>query len=104
MTMSEETEDLGQGLVMRTVRDEYDAERYVGLSAAVNGEQEGIMCARLIHHHPGTSYRDYVFVEDMQRDGAVVSTTCLIPWHLNYAGIVLAAAMLEMVVTHPDYR
>ena len=102
--MPEETEDLGQGLVMRAVRDERDAERYVSLSSAINGEHEGVMCARLIHDHPETSYRDYVLVEDTQRDGAIVSTTCLIPWHLNFASIVLEAAMLEMVVTHPDYR
>ena len=34
----------------------------------------------------------------------IVSTTCLIPWNLCFAGLDLRAAQLEMVLTHPDYR
>ena len=34
----------------------------------------------------------------------MASTTCLIPWLCRYEDIPLKVAMLEMVVTHPQYR
>ena len=97
------TERIGEHLLLRTVRDAQDAERFVALSAQINGAAEGSMCARLIQHHPGTTFADYMLVED-ERTGEVASTTCLIPWRLQYENVTLDAAMLEMVVTHPDYR
>src|SRR5512132_3866672 len=102
MTHTQE-ESLADGLTMRAVRDDHDAERYIALSAAINGEYEGVMCSRLLRQHPTTNRDDFVLVEDTNR-GEVVSTTCLIPWQLNAGGVTLQAAMLEMVVTHPDYR
>ena len=101
--MSDGVERIAENLVLRTVRDTRDAERFVALSARINGEAEGVMCARLIHHHPATTWDDYLLVED-ERTGEVVSTTCLIPWQLQYENVTLDVAMLEMVVTHPDYR
>lgn len=97
------TERIGEQLVLRTVRDAQDAERFVALSAQINGAGEGSMCTRLIQHHPRTTFADYMLVED-ERTGEVASTTCLIPWRLQYENVTLDAAMLEMVVTHPDYR
>jgi hypothetical protein len=44
-----------------------------------------------------------MIIED-QQSGDVVSTTCLIPWRVRFEGVDLRVAMLEMVVTHPDYR
>ncbi len=96
-------ERISEHLVLRTVRDAQDAERFVALSAQINGAGEGSMCARLIQQHPGTTFNDYMLVED-ERTGEVASTTCLIPWRLQYENVTLDAAMLEMVVTHPDYR
>lgn len=92
---------LGDGLIMRPVRDERDVERYIALNEAVT--REGAICDRLLHHHPRTSYADYSLVED-QRTGEVVSTTCLIPWRCRYEDVMLETAMLEMVVTRPEYR
>jgi predicted N-acetyltransferase YhbS len=97
------TERIGEHLLLRTVRDAQDAERFVALSAQINGAAEGSMCGRLIQHHPGTTFADYMLVED-ERTGEVASTTCLIPWRLQYENVTLDAAMLEMVVTHPGYR
>jgi predicted N-acetyltransferase YhbS len=94
---------LGQDLVLRSVHDAQDAQRYVALSEQINGAAEGQMCERLIQHHPRTIYADYVMVED-EHTGAIASTTCLIPWQLQFDGVTLDAAMLEMVVTHPAYR
>jgi predicted N-acetyltransferase YhbS len=101
--MEHAAQNPGSDLAMRAVRDERDAVRYIALSATINGEQEGVMCARLVRHHPATTGDDFVFVED-RATRAIVSTTCLIPWQMSLAGVTLDAAMLEMVVTHPAYR
>ena len=95
--------DLGNGLIMRPVRDLRDAQRYSALSASINGQLEDEMCTQLLQHHPCTTYDDYVLVEDTNAD-RLASTTCLIPWQMSLCGIPLRAAMLELVVTHPDYR
>ena len=99
--MAELHEDLGNGMVMRGLRDEADARAFVALSDAVT--REGPICDRLVRHRPGGGRQDFFVVEDT-RTGRVASTTCLLPWHLDFCGIPLGAAMLEMVVTHPDYR
>lgn len=88
---------------MHGVRDQADAEAFAEFNGAVNGADQAATCRALIHHHPGAAWDDFVMVED-ERTGQVVSTICLIPWRLALAGIPLTAAMLEMVVTHPDYR
>jgi len=96
-------QDLGDGLILRGVRDERDVERYIAFNRDVNGEPEGAAATRLLRYHPYTRREDFVLVED-ERTGHVVSTTCLIPWSCRYEGIPLRVAMLEMVVTHPNYR
>ncbi|MCJ7551357.1 MAG: GNAT family N-acetyltransferase [Anaerolineae bacterium] len=92
---------VADGLILHSVRNEADVARFVALSAAVT--DEGVICDRLLHHHPETDYDDYFLVVD-ENTGEAVSTTCLIPWVCNYEGVTLRTAMLEMVVTHPDYR
>lgn len=92
-----------KGLVLRCVRDERDVERYIAFNRDVNGEAEGAAATRLLRDNPQTRREDFVFVED-ESTGEVVATTCLIPWVCRYEGIPLQVAMLEMVVTHPQYR
>lgn len=96
-------EQLGDGLVLRSVRDEHDIRRYVAMTAAVNGGEEAATGERLLRHHPGMSGADFFFVEDTRTD-EIVSTTCLIPWRYHLQGIEIRAAMLEMVGTRPAYR
>lgn len=93
--------DLGEGLTLRSVRDEADVARYIALNAAVT--DEGMIAERLLHHHPETTYEDYLLVVDEQT-GEAVSTTCLFPWRCAYEEVTLKVAMLEMVVTHAAYR
>src|SRR5262245_4954260 len=93
--------DLGDGLKLRPVRDEEDAKRYIDLNAAVTNE--GMIAERLLYHHPETSYQDYLIVVD-EHTGQAASTTCLLPWRCTYEDVSLDVAMLEMVVTHADYR
>jgi hypothetical protein len=94
---------LGDGLVLRAVRDEGDGERFAAFHTACNNPHEGATCACLLRHHPETTRQDYWLVEDT-RTGQIASTTCLIPWRCRYAGLELRVAMLEMVLTHPAYR
>jgi predicted N-acetyltransferase YhbS len=93
--------DLGSGLILRSLRHEGDAARFIALNAAVT--DEGRIAERLLFHHPETSYDDYFLVVDEQT-GQAVSTTCLLPWRCAYEDVTLNVAMLEMVVTHPGYR
>ena len=99
--MAELHEDLGNGMVMRGLRDEADARAFVALNDEVT--REGPICDRLVHHRPGGGRQDFFVVEDT-RTGRVASTTCLLPWQLDFCGIPLRMAMLEMVVTRPAYR
>jgi predicted N-acetyltransferase YhbS len=94
---------LDDTLVMHGVRDAEDAARFATFNATVNGADQGATCAALLHHHPTVNWDDFLLVED-ETTGAVVSTTCAIPWRVALEGVTLDAAMLEMVVTHPDYR
>lgn len=99
--MKDHEKIVGDGLILRSVRGEADVARFIALNAAVT--DEGAIADRLLRHHPTTSHADYLLVED-ERTGEAVSTTCLIPWQCHFDGVVLQTAMLEMVVTHPDYR
>lgn len=92
---------LENGFVLRHLRNEEDAAQFIGLSQEVTGE--GPICDRLIHQRPASKLGDYCVVEDPASD-RIVSTTCLLPWKISLDGVALEAAMLEMVVTHPDYR
>ena len=94
---------LDQHLLLRSVRDERDVERFAAFNTAINDAQQGQTCAQLLRHHPAIRFDDFLLVED-EKTGAVVSTTCLIPWRCRWGDVELDVAMLEMVVTHPDYR
>lgn len=90
-------------LILHSLRDENDRERYATFNAVCNNPFEGATCACLLHHHPDTTLDDYWMVEDSST-GEVVSTTCLLPWECCFEGVDLRVAQLEMVLTHPAYR
>ncbi len=96
-------EILGEGLVLRTVRDERDAEAYASFIGTVTQPVATPTCALMLRHHPHMTYDDYLLVED-ERTHEVVSTTCLIPRQCRYEDIVLDVAQLEAVGTHRAYR
>jgi len=96
-------ENLEDKLILRSLRDDADRERFAAFNAACNNPYEGATCASLLHHHPQTTLDDYWLVEDAST-GKVVSTTCLLPWVCRFDGIELRLAQLEMVLTHPAYR
>ncbi len=99
--------DLGDGLLLRSVQSQTDADRYVAFNTEIVSEVQGLTCAALLAHHPTMRWDDFFFIEDIAT-GVMVSCICLIPWRCmlgsGKAQIELQVAMLEMVVTHPDYR
>lgn len=94
---------LGEGLVLRSVQSQEDADRYAAFNSEYVSAIQGLTCANLLAHHPTMRWDDFFFVED-EGTGAMVSCICLIPWQARLGGVDLRVAMLEMVVTHPDYR
>ena len=94
---------LGDNLILRSIRDDADRERFVAFNGACNNPLEGATCACLLYHHPTATADDFWIVEDT-RTGDVVSSTCLIPWTCRFAGLDLRVAQLEMVLTHHAYR
>lgn len=96
-------ERLTDHLLLRTVRDERDIDRFAAFNSMVNDATQGQTCANLLRHHPAITPDHFLFVEDEQNN-TIVSTVCLIPWSCRYEEITLQAAMLEMVATHPAYR
>jgi predicted N-acetyltransferase YhbS len=95
--------ELGDNLVLRSVQSQADADRFAAFNTQIVDAVQGLTCAKLLAHHPTMRWDDFFFVED-ERTGEMVSCICLIPWHSRFGGIDLRVAMLEMVVTHPDYR
>ncbi len=95
--------ELGNGLVLRSVRNAEDAGKFAAFNGEFNNAREGATCACVLSHHPFTSFSDYRIVEDT-RSGQIVSTTCTFPWEVQFENLRLQAAMLEMVLTHPAYR
>ena len=96
-------QDLGNGFILRTVRDERDIERYSAFHFHLFHNAECVTIDRLLRHHPEVSYDDFFLVEDTAT-GRIASTTCLVPWHCRYEEAELRLAQLEVVATHPDYR
>jgi hypothetical protein len=94
---------LENNLVLRTIRDETDIQKYVAFNSIYNNKNEGLNTELLIRHFPGAGYEDYQLVEDEQT-GEIVATTCLIPWKFEFEGIPMRAAQLEQVLSHPNYR
>jgi GNAT superfamily N-acetyltransferase len=96
--------DLGDGLTLRVVQTEADADKVV----AINGEVHDQEVRDIVRHwfdkgHP-TSLREYWFyVDDLARDQAA-ATLCLIPMTWHYGGYPLPVAELGFVATRPAYR
>jgi hypothetical protein len=96
-------QQLENGLILRSPRDDRDIDRCAAFVSATVREISGITTERILRHFPTMKLDDFLFVED-ERSGEVVSTTCLIPWECRFDQVVLNVAMLEVVATHPAYR
>ena len=94
---------IGDDLTLRSLRDESDKDQFATFNTIYNNPHEGATCACLLHHHPDMTPDDFWVIES-ESTHEIISTTCLIPWNLRFAGLDLRAAQLEMVLTHPEYR
>jgi hypothetical protein len=96
-------EILEGGLLLQTVESERDVQAFALFNAACNNPDEGAVCDCLLRHFPGIRH-DCCWMIEEEQTGAIVATSCLIPWELNFGGVVLRVAMLEMVLSHPRFR
>ncbi len=96
--------DLGDGLTLRVVRSDADADKVVAINAEVHDQEaQDIVRHWFKEGHP-TSLREYWFyVDDPARDQAA-ATLCLIPMTWHYGGHPLPVAELGFVATRPAYR
>jgi len=101
--LASRAENLGDGLMLRTVRDEDDVERCIAFHTANISASEGAITERLLRFHPEMTWEDFQIVEDTASH-EIASTTCLIPWSCRFENVTLRVAMLEMVVTGLSYR
>ena len=91
------------GLVLETVTDERSARDFAVFNAAFNGLREGLTSDCLVHHFPDIC-RDQFFMLRDATTSEVVMSICLVPWSLSFESVHLKAVMVEMVLTHPQYR
>lgn len=95
-------EPIADGLVMRTAACEQDVERVAEFNGLIHGPGVVGMARNLFLHHPATSGRDLIWVED--EAGRVISSLCVIPWTWCYEGVDIRAGEMGIVGTLPEYR
>ncbi|KPL16250.1 MAG: hypothetical protein AMJ93_15955 [Anaerolineae bacterium SM23_84] len=97
--------DLGDGLLLKAVRNVQDAQRLAAFNAFVHQDTAvGVWTHwRLGGRHPAVTFPDSLFVEDTNK-GEIVSTLGLMTQTWTYDGIPLPVGQVELVGTHPDYR
>jgi hypothetical protein len=96
-------ERIGADLLLRSVRDEKDIERFVSVLTRNLNIVEGMTANCLLRFHPERRLDEFQIVENTST-GEVVSTSCMFPWRLRFAGVELNVVQLEMIFTHPRYR
>ncbi len=94
---------LGNGLLLKSLSDEQDAERLAVFNGIIHGEIVAATTRALIFYHPSTRPPHWLFVED-EVSRQIVSSICLIPWTWRYEDVTLKAGEMGIVGTLPDYR
>jgi predicted N-acetyltransferase YhbS len=95
---------LGDGLVLRIVESDADAEKVIAINAETHGAEVGdILSHWFFEGHPTMSRGDWLFVDDERSDQAV-ATLSLMPTTWRYGGQLLPVAELGFVATRPGYR
>jgi hypothetical protein len=101
--MAIEETRISDSLVLRSVRDEKDMSGFSALLAKQLNIIEGLTSNGLLRFHPLTQKSEFQVVEDTST-GQIVSTSCLVPWNMSFAGVPLRCSMLEMFYTLPAHR
>jgi predicted N-acetyltransferase YhbS len=97
------TRDLGNGLMLKSIGTRAEVERLAAFNVIIHGSGLDTMTSHLITHHPKTHPDEWLYIEDTTT-GEIVSSLCLIPWRLNYAGAALKAGEMGIVGTQESYR
>jgi hypothetical protein len=95
--------DLGDSLVLRTAASKEEVERVAQFDGLIHGAGVTAMTLDIYLRHPHTRWPDLIYVEDT-RTQQVVSSLCLIPWTLNYEGVMLSSGEMGIVGTLEPYR
>jgi hypothetical protein len=94
---------LPDNLVLHPVRDEKDICGFTSFMTSQLNVVEGITSNCLLRFHPLTNKGEFLIVRDTA-ENLIVSTSCLIPWSIRFAGVSLKCAQVEMILTHEYYR
>jgi hypothetical protein len=90
------------GLSLCTAGSAADVQRVAEFNGVIHGPGVVGMTTNLFLHHPHTSGRDLIWVEN--ETGQVVSSLCLIPWEWHCEDAVIPAGELGIVGTAEAYR
>ena len=96
-------EDLGGGFILRRIGSADDVRRCAEFNSRYNNKMEGATYECLHMFHPGLRWDESLYIENA-RSGEIAATVCLIPWEMDFDGVRLKTAQLEMVLAHPEYR
>jgi GNAT superfamily N-acetyltransferase len=97
-------QELGDGLVLRAVESDADADRVIAINSAIHGTGvEPVLRRWLLDGHPALFREGWLFVEDVS-SGEVVSTLSLMPVRWRYGDQTLPVAEMGFVATRPAYR
>jgi predicted N-acetyltransferase YhbS len=95
---------LGDGLVLRVVESDGDAEKVIAINAETHGAEVGAILRHwFFEGHPTLARGDWLFVDDERSDQAA-ATLSLMPMTWRYGGQPLSVAELGFVATRPGYR
>jgi predicted N-acetyltransferase YhbS len=92
---------LNNGLTLKSVTDENDAERLIEFNGQIFGAHEAAMTRSLIYHHPASRPDYWLYIED---GGQILSSLVLIPWEWRYDDVTLKSGEMGIVGTHEAYR
>ena len=100
------------GFILRRIGCIDEVCRCAEFNTLYNNKLEGATYECLHKHHPGLRWDESLYIERVTgKDGNsrvagrdIAATVCLIPWEMDFDGVPLKTAQLEMVLTHPAYR
>jgi len=96
-------ERIDDRLVLRTIRDENDIDKFSKFLTRKLNIVEGMTANCLMRFHPRTSVENFLIVEDVSTK-EIVSTSCIIPWEMKFDEVVLNCVQIELILTDPQYR
>ena len=96
--------ELGNNLVLKSVSSIKDVERVAEFNLQIHKEEKiDNLVKMLLLRHPDVNPDNWYYVEDKNKN-QIVSSLCLIKWHLLYDNIKLKSAELGFVGTIKEYR